>query len=78
MIQLKFKLDQHTPMLHFQPAQQGATLRATEVKPRFDKWLVRKAWSDDYSRCKKCNSAAEEYKPSAAENIVKGGIIVGC
>lgn len=53
MIQLKFKLDQHTPMLHFQPAQQGATLRATEVKPRFDKWLVRKAWSDDYSRCKK-------------------------
>lgn len=37
--QLTFKLKQHTPLIHFHD-QPGATLRATEVKPKLDKYLV--------------------------------------
>ncbi|MDX2070870.1 MAG: hypothetical protein SFV55_20745 [Haliscomenobacter sp.] len=39
----KFKLEihlkQHTPIIHFQHAQPGATLRATEVKPKLDRFI---------------------------------------
>jgi len=35
-------LKQHTPMLHFQPelAAEGATLRATELKPKLDRYII--------------------------------------
>ena len=36
---LCFKLKQHTPLIHFQANQSGATLRATELKPKFDRFL---------------------------------------
>jgi len=36
------KLKQHTPLLHFQYDQQGATLRATELKPKLDKFILDK------------------------------------
>ena len=48
---LTFTLKQHTPMLHFQASQQGATLRATDVKPRFDRWLIEKVWKNDFDQC---------------------------
>jgi hypothetical protein len=32
-------LKQHTPLIHFQHDQAGATLRATEVKPKLDQFL---------------------------------------
>lgn len=35
-------LRQHTPLLHFQHDQPGATLRATEVKPKLDRFLIKK------------------------------------
>lgn len=38
-MQLTFTLKQHTPIIHFQPDQEGATLRATELKPKLDKYL---------------------------------------
>ena len=34
-----FTLKQHTPLIHFQANQSGATLRATELKPKFDRFL---------------------------------------
>ncbi|GAB4499706.1 MAG: hypothetical protein OHK0019_37190 [Saprospiraceae bacterium] len=37
---LDFTLKQHTPILHFQHDQPGATLRATEVKPKLDKFIL--------------------------------------
>lgn len=40
--ELKFTLRQHTPLIHFQHDQPGATLRATEVKPAFDRYLIQK------------------------------------
>ena len=39
---LKFTLKQHTPIIHFQPNQIGATLRISELKPKLDKFLLRK------------------------------------
>ena len=44
MSQFKYTitLKQHTPIIHFQANQSGATLRATELKPKFDKFLLKK------------------------------------
>lgn len=50
---LTFNLKQHTPMLHFQASQQGATLRASDVKPRFDRWLIDQKLKWDFEKCKK-------------------------
>lgn len=41
-------LKQHTPMLHFQYEQYGATLRATEVKPKLDKFILTKLGNGKY------------------------------
>lgn len=38
--ELQFTLKQHTPIIHFQHDQEGATLRASEVKPRFMDFLM--------------------------------------
>lgn len=40
--QLTFTLKQHTPLIHFQHEQAGATLRATEMRPKLDKFLIKK------------------------------------
>lgn len=44
------KLKQHTPLLHFQHEQYGATLRASDVKPRLDKYIL-----SELSDCDKAN-----------------------
>ena len=36
------ELKQHTPMWHFQPNEEGCCLRATEVKPKLDRYLAQK------------------------------------
>jgi len=41
---VEFKLKQHTPIIHFQSDQSGATLRATELKPKFDRFLKKYAF----------------------------------
>lgn len=38
-----FYLEQQTPIIHFQHYQDGATLRATEVKPKLDRFIIKKA-----------------------------------
>ncbi len=50
---LKLKLTQHTPIIHFQPDQKGATLRATEVKPKLDRFVISKLGQGDYEKGKK-------------------------
>jgi len=42
MHQVTFTLQQNTPIIHFLHDQPIATLRATELKPAFDKWLAHK------------------------------------
>ncbi len=42
MEKITITLKQHTPLLHFQSTQDGATLRASEVKPKLDKFILTK------------------------------------
>ena len=42
MYKIEFTLKQHTPIIHFQHDQEGATLRATEVKPKLDRFIIEK------------------------------------
>lgn len=49
---LKVTLKQHTPLIHFQHDQHGATLRASEVKPKLDKYIIRHEFKDEFDECK--------------------------
>ena len=42
-----FTLKQHTPIIHFQSDQSGATIRASELKPKFDRFLIKYAFEDN-------------------------------
>ncbi len=53
MNKIVITLKQHTPILHFQPSQEGATLRASEVKPKLDKFLLKTLGNGDYDKGKK-------------------------
>jgi len=44
---VEFRLKQHTPIIHFQSEQNGATLRATELKPKFDRFLKEQAFNGE-------------------------------
>lgn len=48
MYKLEFTLKQHTPLIHFQHDQDGATLRASEVKPKLDRFILMKLGNEDY------------------------------
>ena len=52
MNHLSFKLKQHTPIIHFLPDQPGATLRATELKPKLDKFLIKYAFHENFEEYK--------------------------
>lgn len=41
MFKYSVKLKQYSPIIHFQSEQYGATLRATELKPKLDKFLIK-------------------------------------
>lgn len=45
---LTIKLKQHTPLIHFQHDQEGATLRASELKPKLDKFILTRLGQGDY------------------------------
>lgn len=47
MHKLEFQLTQHTPIIHFQSGYEGATLRASEVKPKLDRYLLRELKKED-------------------------------
>lgn len=46
------KLKQHTPLIHFQHDQYGATLRASEVKPKLDRFIIENVFENDWDNCK--------------------------
>jgi len=50
MYKLEFTLKQHTPLIHFQHDQAGATLRATEVKPKLDQFIIEKLLTEQNIR----------------------------
>ena len=47
---LTIKLKQHTPLIHFQHDQEDATLRASEVKPKLDKYIITQLGEGDYEK----------------------------
>lgn len=46
-------LKQHTPLIHFQPGQYGATLRASEVKPKLDRFILEKLGKEEFEEAKR-------------------------
>lgn len=67
---LKVQLKQHTPIIHFHD-HNGATLRATELKPKLDRWLIQlkgggdkvpEAWKISSPGMKKEDQGALAYK----------------
>ena len=49
---LKVTLKQHTPLIHFQHDQYGATLRASEVKPKLDRFIIENLGGGNYENVK--------------------------
>ena len=47
LCRLTFELVQHTPIIHFQSGYEGATLRASEVKPKLDRYLLTRLKEDE-------------------------------
>lgn len=47
------KLKQHTPLIHFQSEQKNATLRATELKPKLDRFLIKHVFNNNFKEYKK-------------------------
>ena len=47
-----YQLQQHTPIIHFQSEQKDATLRATELKPKLDKYILWEAYDNDFEKFK--------------------------
>lgn len=66
---LKVTLKQHTPLIHFQHDQEGATLRASEVKPKLDKFILTKLGEKPTDEQKnKGQEKWEEYKTNFNKN----------
>lgn len=53
MNKLIVKLKQHTPLIHFQHEQEGATFRASEMKPKIDRFIVKNVFHNNFAECKK-------------------------
>ena len=69
---LEMKLEAQMPMIHFQSEQCGATLRASEMKPKFDAFLLNKMCKKEKKSIKDLKKD-DQYKgvfldPSSNEN----------
>jgi len=71
---VEFTLKQHTPIIHFQSEQSGATLRATELKPKFDKFLLDKVEGLPYKENANGHKSLD-YKVKIEPNISKASDI---
>jgi hypothetical protein len=70
LYKLIIKLKQHTPLIHFQHDQSGATLRATELKPKLDKFLKKYVFEDNLEKYKEyLIGYDEENKKLATDKI---------
>jgi len=52
LFSIKFTLRQHTPVIHFQENARDATIRATELKPKLDRFLTEKL-GGNFDTCKR-------------------------
>lgn len=74
MAKFNIKLKQHTPLIHFQAEQPGAILRATEVKPKLDRFLIEYVFNNEFEKYKqyligyKDGKTEEDFKNKKAFN----------
>lgn len=67
----EFTLKQHTPIIHFQHEQHAATLRATELKPKLDRFLMEYAFDDDFEKYKEFLIGYEGLKKQKKREAIK-------
>lgn len=76
MHKIEVTLKQHTPLIHFQHDQEGATLRATEVKPKLDRFILTKLGEDpDYKSERDEIAKGMEEKFNQLNSYEKGKLI---
>ena len=67
--QKEYDLKAHSPLIHFQSDSSGATLRATEVKPKLDRYILKhckdipKEWIRDNVNGKSFAEYNKKYEP---------------
>ena len=72
MYKLEIKLKQHTPLIHFQYDQEGATLRASEVKPKLDKFILTRLGKEHGYAADKAYDAGKEIAKQYGWLVGKG------
>ena len=65
LIKLSFDLKQTVGMIHFQGQENGATIRATDLKPKLDRFLARYIAAD-----RKLNWATDSCVQEEEENML--------
>lgn len=70
---LKVTLKQHTPLIHFQHDQDDATLRASEVKPKLDRYIIENVFDNDYDSCKEFLVGYDFKKPDKLKDKFASG-----
>ena len=73
MHKLTITLKQHTPLIHFQHDQDGATLRASEVKPKLDRYIIQKVFNNNYDECKEYLVGYDKQKPDKLREKFNSG-----
>lgn len=67
MYKATISLQQHTPIIHFQHDQEGATLRATEVKPKLDRFIFQR-FKSLFPEERNLYTALEVFNPETKSN----------
>lgn len=69
--EMAYELVQQSPLIHFQYDQTGATLRATEVKPKLDRYLIKHIGRENLRGCFLSDADALNYKMrfSSTKNV---------
>lgn len=75
MLTKRFKLKQHTPLIHFLESKEEGTLRATELKPKLDAFLKEYAFHNDFELIKEFLSGYEKEDNDQLRRRWEGGII---
>lgn len=70
---LKVTLKQHTPLIHFQHDQYGATLRASEVKPKLDKYIIATVFGNNFQAVKNYLKRSSSISDSDLETKFNNG-----
>lgn len=66
---LELQLRAQSPMIHFQADEAGATLRASDVKPKLDAYILKKIQQEEFDKNKHSVKISDLKKNQAYENL---------